>query len=314
MAIGKLEKVDLRELWKHEERGFSVWLADNLDRLSDALGFTLSEPQREVKVGTFEVDLVAEDEQSNAVIIENQLEQTDHDHLGKLLTYLTNLEAKAAVWITRHPRAEHVRVISWLNEVTPEDIAFFLVKLEAFRIGDSPPAPHFSVIAGPSPEAKAFGQQKKEYAERHLQRFKFWESLLERAAKSGLTLHAGRSPSKDHWLSAGAGRAGMSLTYLIWMKESGGELFIATGDVPTNKRIFDSLQANQAAIDKTFGPGLNWERLDEKKGCRLQCVIPGAGLSSGEDEWPKIQERMIDAMHGFRRQSSPTLPPPRPPN
>ena len=132
MAIGKLEKVGLRELWKHEERGFSAWLLENLDALSDALGFPLSEPQREVKVGAFEVDLVAEDGKANRVVIENQLEATDHDHLGKILTYVTNLEAKTAVWITKAPRPEHVKAVAWLNETTPDDISFFLVRLDAY--------------------------------------------------------------------------------------------------------------------------------------------------------------------------------------
>src|SRR6266542_4494240 len=116
MPIGKLEKVQIRELWKHEEHGFSAWLTANLDALSDALGFGLAEAQREVRVGAFEVDLVAEDDNGSRVIIENQLEATDHDHLGKILTYLTNLEAKTAVWITKAPRPEHVKAVAWLNE------------------------------------------------------------------------------------------------------------------------------------------------------------------------------------------------------
>src|SRR5262249_7568022 len=116
MSIGKLEKVDLRELWRHVERGFSAWLVDNLDALTEVLGFPLEEPRRDVPAGSFEVDVVAEDENSNLVVIENQLEATDHDHLGKVLTYLTNLDAKRAVWITRSPRPEHVKAVVWLNE------------------------------------------------------------------------------------------------------------------------------------------------------------------------------------------------------
>jgi hypothetical protein len=103
MKIGKLEPVPLRELWKHEERGFSAWLAENLQTLADTLGLRLSDAQRAVTAGAFTVDLVAEDDSSGRVIIENQLEATDHDHLGKILTYLTNLDAKTAIWITKNP-------------------------------------------------------------------------------------------------------------------------------------------------------------------------------------------------------------------
>lgn len=284
MAIGKLEKVDLRDLWRHEERGFSAWLVANLEALSDALGFELAEPQREVKVGTFEVDLVAEDGNANRVVIENQLEPTDHDHLGKILTYLTNLEAKTAVWITKAPRPEHVKAVAWLNETTPDDISFFLVRLDAYRIGSSDPAPLFTVIVGPSAEAKGFGQQKKELAERHVLRLRFWEGLLTKAKERGLLLHAARSPSKESWIAAGAGRSGLTFNYVIWMEDQAAvELYIDTGDLTENKRIFDALAARREVIDQEFGGKIEWERLDEKRACRVRHVVELGGLSSGEE-------------------------------
>jgi hypothetical protein len=127
--IGRLEKVAIRELWQHEERDFSAWLEANLDVLSDKIGVSLSDPQRELPAGTFQVDLVAQDEGGDRVVIENQLEATDHDHLGKVLTYLTNLDAKTAIWITTAPRSEHIRAVQWLNETTPDNISFYLVRL-----------------------------------------------------------------------------------------------------------------------------------------------------------------------------------------
>jgi hypothetical protein len=111
LSIGKLISVDVRELWKHEERGFSAWLEGNLETLSEAIDISLSDPQRESLAGSFQVDLVAEDENGDRVIVENQLEPTDHEHLGKLLTYLTNIDAKAAIWISSDPRPEHIRAI-----------------------------------------------------------------------------------------------------------------------------------------------------------------------------------------------------------
>lgn len=309
MPIGKLEKVELRALWKHEEHGFSAWLTANLDGLSEALGFGLAEPQREVRVGAFEVDLVAEDSNANRVVIENQLEATDHDHLGKILTYLTNLEAKTAVWITKAPRPEHVKAVAWLNETTPDDISFFLVRLDAYRIGSSDPAPLFTVIVGPSAEAKAFGQQKKELAERHVLRLKFWEGLLAKAKEQGLLLHASRSPTKASWISAGAGRSGLTFNYVIWMDDqAAAELYIDTGERDDNKRIFDALAAKREAIDQAFGGALEWERLDEKRACRVRHVLEEGGLTSGEEHWPKIQEAMIDAMGRLAKALKPYLP------
>lgn len=297
MAIGKLEKVELRELWKHEEYGFSAWLAANLDALSEVIGISLSEPEREAKIGTFEVDIVAEDGEGNRVIVENQLEQTNHDHLGKLITYLTNLDAKTAVWITKFARPEHRRAVAWLNEITPNDVSFFLVQLEAFRIGNSDPAPLFTVVEGPSEDVKEIGGNKKELAERHVRRLRFWEMLLARAKSKGVLWHTSRSPSRDMWLSVGAGRTGFNFNYLMWMNDdSAVELYLDTGEAEPNKAIFDTLFAKRAVIDKAFGGELQWMRKDEKRACRIQHTIALGGLTSSEDKWPTIQDAMIDAM------------------
>lgn len=307
-SIGKLERVALRELWKHEERGFSAWLEGNLEVLSDAIGVSLSDPQRELLAGNFQVDLVAQDENGERVVVENQLEATDHDHLGKLLTYLTNLDAKAAIWITSNPRPEHIRTIQWLNETTPDDIAFYLIRIAAYRISGSEAAPLLTVIVGPSAESKSFGKQKKELAERHVARLTFWEQLLARAKEKGVLLHAQRSPSKDSWLSAGAGvRSGLSFTYLIWMTdEAGVELYIDTGDKDENKRIFDGLHKHQVEVERAFGSPLSWERLDEKRASRIRAVLKVGGLTD-EGKWPGIQDAMIKAMDSLAKSLKPFL-------
>ena len=183
MQIGRLEQVPLRELWANEALDFTTWLAENLDFLGETVAMDLSLVEREASAGAFSADILAEDSGGNPVIIENQLERTDHDHLGKLITYLSNLDAKTAVWITSDPRPEHETAVHWLNEVLPADTAIYLVKIEAYRIGDSRPAPSLSIVAGPSLEAKEIGEQKKELAERHILRLEFWEQLLQKASE-----------------------------------------------------------------------------------------------------------------------------------
>jgi len=193
MSIGRLEPVPLRTLWPREDADFTHWLAENLDALAEQLNLGLTLEEEEARVGDFMVDLLAKTEDGRLVVIENQLERTDHDHLGKLLTYLTNFDAKIGVWICADPRPEHQRAIQWLNEVAPEDMAFYLVKVEAFRIGDSPPAPWFRIVAGPTPEVRAVGRQRKDLAEREILRQQFWTQLLERA-RNRTRLHARRKP------------------------------------------------------------------------------------------------------------------------
>jgi len=175
--IGKMERVDLREVWKNEARDFTSWLFDNIEILGEELNISISPVEKEKNVGSFSADILAESEEGDPILIENQLEKTDHNHLGQLLTYVSNLEAKKAIWISKEPRSEHERAIEWLNELT-SDVDFYLVKIEAFRIGDSDPAPKFTIIAGPTESGKVAGSEKKELAERHKKRLKFWEGLL----------------------------------------------------------------------------------------------------------------------------------------
>jgi hypothetical protein len=137
--VGKLDPVELREVWSKEAKDFTTWLLNNGDILSEQIGVELTVLEREKSVGTFSVDLMGEDKNGHPVIIENQLEKTDHDHLGKILTYLSNLNAKTAIWITSDPRPEHITAMNYLNEVVPDDTNFYLVRVQAFRIGESEP-------------------------------------------------------------------------------------------------------------------------------------------------------------------------------
>lgn len=162
MKIGKLEQVPLRDVWEKEETDFSSWLSTNLDTLSDAIGINLElvETEKKVADSNYEIDLYCEDDEGKSVIIENQLEKTDHTHLGQVLTYLVNMEADTVIWVAKETRQEHVNVINWLNEKI-EDKSFYLVKVEAYRIDGSKPAAFFSVICEPTSEIKKLGVEKQ---------------------------------------------------------------------------------------------------------------------------------------------------------
>ena len=308
MTIGKLDPVELRELWIHEEYDFSKWLENNIEVLSDALGRSLTVEEREKSVGSFSVDLIAKDANENRVIIENQLEPTNHDHLGKLLTYLVNLESKVAVWIVKEARPEHVRVMSWLNEITPSDMAFYLVLLKAYRIGDSEAAPLFTPIVTPSEQSKYFGHTRETLADSDILHLKFWKQLLQRANEKGITLHEGRHPEKDSWLSTGAGKTSLTYEYLIRNHKALIKLEIANADKAYNKHIFDALFAHKDQIEQHFGEALTWDRADEKIGSRILFDIKGkGGLKSPEDKWPLIQDAMIDAMGRFSQAFKPHI-------
>lgn len=297
--IGKIERIKLRDVWKHEALDFTRWLEENIDALNEVLDFSLVNTEREQNAGAFSVDLVAEDETGNVVIIENQLEKSNHDHLGKIITYLVAMEAKTAIWIVSDPQPEHVKAIAWLNESS--SASFYLLKIEAIKIGDSEPAPLLTRIVGPSQEARAVGETKKEIAERYTLRYQFWKLLLERAKKR-TKLHVAISPRQYSWIGTGVGITGLTLNYAVRQHDAQVELYIdrdkESGD--GNKVIFDALMEHREQIEKEFGEALLWEPLEQKRACRIRKTIDIGGYKD-EEKWSELHEAMIETMIRFER-------------
>lgn len=293
--IGKIERLPLREVWKHEALDFTTWLEDNIEVLNETLDLNLTNAEREKAAGNFSVDLVAEDDKGNPVVIENQLEKSNHDHLGKVITYLTAIGAKTAIWIVSDPRPEHVNAISWLNEST--SASFYLVKVEAIRIADSQPAPLLTLIVGPSEETKGVGKTKKELAERHILRKKFWTQLLD-YAKTKTKLHTSIAPGEYNWIGTGTGFRGLGLNYSVTKQAAVVELYIDRGkdQDEENKKIFDQLAASKKEIEESFGDSLDWQQLEGKRACRIRKQFTLGGYRDDEEKWPQIQEAMVDAM------------------
>ena len=157
MNIGRLESVLVRELWKHEQYDFSTWLSkeENISLLGDELGLSFTDIEVEKFVGNYRCDIVAiVDNTGKTVIIENQLEPSNHDHLGKIITYASGLDASTIIWIVTEARSEHKSAIEWLNHTTTKDINFFLIVLKAYRIGSSLPAPKFEIAEMPNDFSK----------------------------------------------------------------------------------------------------------------------------------------------------------------
>jgi hypothetical protein len=285
---------------------FTKWLEENIDVLNESLDLNLSAAEREKSAGTFSVDLVAEDDKGNPVVIENQLEKSNHDHLGKLITYLTAIGAKTAIWIVADPRPEHVNAVSWLNESSAA--SFYLVKLETIRIGGSEPASLLTVIVGPSEEAREVGETKKEIAERDILRKKFWTRLLDHA-KSKTKLHSGISPSEYSWIGTGTGVRGLGLNYTVTKNASVVELYIDRGKdtEEENKAIFDKIASHKDKIEKEFGEPLQWQRLEGKRACRIKKQFALGGYRDDEEKWPQIHEAMVEAMIRLEKALKPYI-------
>lgn len=297
MNIGRIKKVPLRELWKREDTDFSAWLETEIDVLNDILDISITIEKREENVGPFRVDLYGEDNLNRKVIIENQLEKSDHDHLGKVLTYMTNLEAGVAIWINKEPREEHVKAIEWLNEVTPEDVAFYLIKLEAIKIGsEDVAAPLFTIVNGPSITAKQIGAERKEFAEGQMIRYRFWQKFLE-YANTKSDLFKNNSPSKDQWIYLSTGTSGISVTPIVTGRKGARvELFISKGDKELNKNIFDQFHDKREALEAAFGDKLEWDKAESGVTSRVKYGADSNDYSvNNEEQWSDMIKFLYDA-------------------
>lgn len=300
MKFGSLKEVDVRSLWKHEQYDFSNWLAkdENIELLNDILGLTLVDVDKEVYVGAYRCDLVAKDETTGIkVIIENQLECSNHDHLGKIITYASGLNANVVVWIVTEAREEHRSAIEWLNNNTGNELSFFLIELHAYRIGDSLPAPKFETIEKPNGFIKSVkGKNNSDMSQSQSERLAFWTMFNEVVVECGRPFNV-RKASTDHWYDVAIGRSGAHIVVNLVNKESRVVVELYIND---DKGLFDRLYTEKNQIEKEMGFELDWRRLDNKKASRILCSIPGLNFNN-HDNYPVLMRDIIAKVVKMRK-------------
>lgn len=275
-SLGKLKKVELREGWKHEASHFTQWLAqeENLALLGDEIGFDIKLIQTEAKVGSFNVDILAEEESTgNKIIIENQLEVTNHDHLGKLVTYASGYDARIIVWIVKDVREEHRQAIDWLNEHTDEDIEFYLLRIELWQIEDSPYAPKFEIISKPNDWVKAVrsATDSRELTNTKVRQLEFWSEFKEYARRRQTKLRLQKS-YPQHWTNISIGSSDAHVSLNINSRESA---FSAEIYISNNKDLYSKLFQNKDQIESEYGQKLEWMELPTKKASRIRILKEG---------------------------------------
>lgn len=302
MQLGKLKEVPVRQLWKHEQYDFSKWIAhgENIELLNEILGLTLVDVDKEVYVGAYRCDIVAQDETTGVkVIIENQLEPSNHDHLGKIITYASGLDASVIVWIVTEAREEHRSAIEWLNNNTSQNVNFFLIELHAYQIGDSLPAPKFEVIESPNGFIKLSKTKngKNEMTKTQSARLEFWTMFNDVVAERGKPFNI-RKPSTDHWYDVSIGTSGAYISITLVNKEGivGVELHISD-----DKELFDRLLGHKQEIEESIGTSLEWQRLDKKKASRIVYKIPGLNFED-PSHYHTLMDEVIDWVIKFRRE------------
>ena len=293
IEIRKIREVDIREFWKHEQYDFSEWLSkeENIEMLSDEIGLTLTEINKQVFVGSYRCDLVAKDETTGIkVIIENQLEATNHDHLGKIITYASGLDANVVIWIVKEAREEHRSAIEWLNNKTTKDISFFLMEIRAYKIGDSLPAPKFVIVEKPNDFVKTVNTSidSGELSKAQAERLNFWNRFNEVLISRNKPFNV-RKATTDHWydVALGTSEAHISITLVNKTNSIGIEIYIND-----NKELFDKLHSLSEEIQNELGFSMDWQRLDNKKASRIIYYIGGLDFDNHENYDELINEVM----------------------
>ncbi len=304
--LGRLTRVDLRDIWISEASDFTPWLAreENLTVLGEALGIDLELEAQEKAVGPFRADILCKDIGSGAwVLVENQLERTDHSHLGQLLTYASGLEAVTIVWISARFTDEHRSTLDWLNKITDESFRFFGLEVELWRIGDSPAAPKFNIVSKPNDWSRSVAQAARAIDETELSDIRvmqraYWGGLHEKLEKAAGPVSGNKVPQPQSWMAYPIGRSYFHLgAVMVRPKQQiRSELYIS-GD--TAKAFFHLLREQKDAIEQELGCSLEWEELPSRRDSRISAYLNEVDPEN-EADWPRQHEWLaarLNEMH-----------------
>ena len=296
MKLGRLEKIDLREYWKKEDTEFTPWLAkeENIELLSEAIEIELEVQNQEESVGPFRADILCKDTATDHfVLIENQLERTDHTHLGQLMTYAAGLDAVSIIWIAQKFTEEHRAALDWLNRITDETFNFFGIEIELYRIGDSSAAPMFNLVSKPNDWSKLVKKSAsaQNLTDVKLRQQEYWQGLKS-YVESQKTNFRMQNPLPQHWTNIAIGRSGFSLSATVNSRDNSINIWLnIQGDQA--KENFDKLfeLAHEASITE-ISPDLIWDKMDGRKMAAVMLKAKGdmnkKGYWENQFEWFKV--------------------------
>lgn len=299
MKLSRITKVNPREVWRHEALDFTQWLAkeENIAVLCDELEINLENIKPEAAAGRYNVDIVADDiDTKRKVIIENQLEPTDHKHLGQILTYASAYDASVIIWVVTDYTEEHRQAIDWFNRNISENISFFLVQIEVYKIGDSDPAPKFNIICEPNnwgKTVKSSGTGDAVSATKLLQ-MEFWEGLKSYAAEKGTRVSFNHTPQPKHWfnISIGTSRCHIALTINTQKGYVGCEVYIRN-----DKTLYDNFYKNKEKIEVAVGAELEWMELPDATASRV--LLTKKGNPKDRKQWDEYFAWCVSTVEKF---------------
>lgn len=311
--FGRLERHDLRTAWDNEATSFTPWLArpENLAMLGEVLGMDLELEAKERAVGPFKADLLCRNvEDDHWVLIENQLERTDHGHLGQLLTYASGLDAVTIIWIAADFTEEHRAALDWLNRITADSFHFFGVEVELWRIGESPAAPKFNIVAKPNSWSHSVAQAARaiegsDLSETHILQREYWTALNRVLGTTGGLVRHDKTPPPRQWMNFPIGRSKFRLTatMLRGEKRIRAKLHLAG---PHAKAHFGLLKAQREEIERELGHPLEWEEFPQQQDSRISVYLSDV-YPEDRSEWPRQHEWLAKRLNELHRVFAPRI-------
>lgn len=310
--LGRLKRIELRKAWDNEAHDFTPWLAreENLALLGETLEIDLELETQEKNVGPFRADILCKDVATQHwVLIENQIERTDHGHLGQLLTYAAGLKAVTIIWIASRFTDEHRAALDWLNEVTNEEINFFGLEIELYRIGDSPVAPRFNIISKPNlwthtVSQAARGIEARELSDTRRMQLEYWTGLNEMLQKRNGPV----KPTKawpGNYINHSIGRSNFTLVTYANIGENRIGVYVSmTG--PDSKAHFHLLARDRLTIEEQIGKALDWR--ERTTVAESQIVLHWRGCDLNQRSlWPEYQRWMVENLEKFKLVLGPRI-------
>lgn len=303
-TLGTLKRVELRDIWKTEDRDFTPWLAkeEHLKILSESLGFELELEAQEKDVGPFRADILCKNvDDGSWVLIENQIEKTDHRHLGQLMTYAAGLHAVNIVWVASKFQPEHRAAVDWLNEITDEKFRFFAFEIELWQIDNSIPAPKFNMVSQPNNWSKSISQAARRIHEEatsdvQIKQYRYWQSFLDYLTQEGTNLRL-QKPLPQHWHNFTIGRSHFHMSALLNTRDNciGVELNIT--DNANAKIYFKMLEMDKDEIEAELGYQIDWMLLPDRITSKMRLMKNGNPLD--ENEWSTHHTWMKEHLERF---------------
>ncbi len=310
LVLGTLQRLKPRDIWASEADGFTPWLADegNISALGATLGLELEVESTEQGFGsgTFRADILCTDTDTDTkVLIENQLERTDHRHLGQLMTYAAGLHAVTIIWIADQFSEDHRAALDWLNEITSDEFKFFGVVVEVLQINDSLPAADFRIVSKPNDWSRSVARSVREAPATGVkaEHQRYWQALHDQFEKSDTRIRP-QQARPQHWMNFGVGRSGIRLTALRNTQKRTITVGLETYD-ENSKKYFDLLYRDCETVEAELGFGINWQRMPDKRSSAMW-YIKEADVSN-QGDWPNQISWMQDVLERFDRVFRPRI-------